>query len=453
MEGISKDAFRSLVKEARDKKAIYKSVVEGMEGYMLDSAIMSSQRSDLGLAHEEFSIQLQVRPAFGKEGINSAPIGAHPDFAHLANTLNTERHHVCSLFLDIKNSTRLSFLYDLEDVFWIKNLILRAASETVRAMDGHVHRFMGDALLAFFGGKAVSRDDSVINAINCSSVLQAMMERTIIPVLGEEGIDAKDIGFRIGLDYGGDEQVLWGSYGFSSVFEVTATSFYVDVAAKLQSMAGKNAAMMGENIIRIIDFPNEFVKKKKVTRGGESFEIDTLNKTYIDKDGNVTRYKVRELQNSGYRDLLPFPTSMKSKFIGSTVVHAEGVEFKCYEGTSDAKEFYPSLSRSLPKHKSLEFRLKFDKAVYGDLDFPLNVVFNKRNYGAEAQLNKSAGLFSVVQDNVLVERNAFQQVFFPGKTIVRAESTQYRGLHSMEAIVKDAQGVVIFRDVIGVYIA
>lgn len=452
MDGISKDAFRTLVKEARGKKP-FKAMMEGLEGYALDSAIATNQRSDLGLAHEEFSIQKQVRPAFGKEGVNSTSIGAHPDFAHLANTLNTERHHVCSLFLDIKNSTRLSFLYDLEDVFWIKNLILRAASETVRAMDGHVHRFMGDALLAFFGGKAVSRDDSVINSINCSSVLQAMMERTIIPVLGEEGIDAKDIGFRIGLDYGGDDQVLWGSYGFSSVFEVTATSFYVDVAAKLQSMAGKNAAMMGDNIIRVIDFPSDFVQKKKVNRGGESFEIDTLNKTYTDKNGNVTRYKVRELQNGEYRDLLPFPTSLKSKFLRSKIVHAEGVKFKCYEGTLDSKEFYPSLSRFLPKHRSLEFRLKFDKAVFRSLSFPLAVVFNKRNYGVEAQLDKSAGLFSVVQDNVLVERNSFQQLFFPGKTIVRAESTQYRGLHSMEAIVKDAQGVIIFRDVIGIYIA
>jgi class 3 adenylate cyclase len=453
MEGISKDAFRSLVRDARSKKPIYKSVMEGLEHYAMDSAIGSTQRSDLGLAHEEYSIQQQVRPSFGKADVNSAPIGAHPDFAHLANTTSTERHHVCSLFLDIKNSTRLSFLYDLDDVFWIKNLILRAASETVRAMDGHVHRFMGDALLAFFGGKTVSRDDSVINAINCSSVLQAMMERTIIPVLGEEGIDAKDIGFRIGLDYGGDDQVLWGSYGFSSVFEVTATSFYVDVAAKLQSMASKNAAMMGQSIIDVIDFPSEFVQKKKVVRDGESYEVDTLNKTYTDKNGNVTRYRVRELQSGGYRDLLPFPTSLKSKFPGSKVVHADGVEFKCFEGGADSKEYYPSLSRSLEKFKSLEFRLRFDKAVYRSLDFPLSVVFNKRNYGFEAQLNKSAGLFSVVHDTVVVERDALRQVFFPGRTIKRTESTQYRGLHSMEAIVKDAKGSVVFRDLIGVYIS
>lgn len=42
--------------------------------------------------------------------------------------------------------------------------------------------------------------------------------------------------------------------------------------------------------------------------------------------------------------------------------------------------------------------------------------------------------------------------FFPGKTITEPESTLYRGLHTMEAEVKDSSNTVIFRDIIGVYI-
>ncbi|QXE07155.1 hypothetical protein BJG93_34930 [Paraburkholderia sprentiae WSM5005] len=55
------------------------------------------------------------------------------------------------MFIDVKESTRLGLRYPLDVVQHIKHSILRAASETVRAMDGHVHRFMGDALMAFFG--------------------------------------------------------------------------------------------------------------------------------------------------------------------------------------------------------------------------------------------------------------------------------------------------------------
>ncbi|WDM59362.1 adenylate/guanylate cyclase domain-containing protein [Pseudomonas sp. NEEL19] len=461
MEGIGKEAFRSLVKDARSKRNITKAALESyqanesFEGYAADAMLDNTSRSErfpLGGVDTEYSIQEQVRPAFGKLAVNTSAIGAHPDFRHLAGTSITDRHHVCSLFLDIKNSTRLSFLYELDDVYWIKNLILRVASETVRAMDGHVHRFMGDALLAFFGSKSVQRDDSVVNAINCTSVLQATMERTIIPVLGEEGFDARDIGFRVGLDYGSDQQVLWSSYGFSSVFEVTATSFYVDVAAKLQSMAKKNAVMMGSNIIGVMDFPDAFVQKKRILENGEWKEIDTLNKTYSDRDGVQHKYRVRELKADIYRDLLPFPAEFKGKFPGSKVVSYDGIEFKCYTKGDNASHHYPSVSRVLQKEQGLDFRVTIDKRVFGSAAFPLKVVFTKRNHGSEAKQDKSEGEFPVLSEEIIVEQKPWYQAFFAGRTVSASEGTRYRGLHTMEVKVLDASQETIFRDFIGIYI-
>ena len=461
MEGIGKEAFRSLVKDARAKRDLTKAVLESyeengrLEGYAADGMLDSVSRSEhlpLGGVDTEYSIQEQIRPVFGKAAVNTSAIGAHPDFGHLAGTSITERHHVCSLFLDIKNSTRLSFLYELDDVYWIKNLILRVASETVRAMDGHVHRFMGDALLAFFGSKNVLRDDSVVNAINCTSVLQATMERTIIPVLGEEGFDAQEIGFRVGLDYGGDHQVLWSSYGFSSVFEVTATSFYVDVAAKLQSMARKNAVMLGSNILEIMDFPDIFVQKKRVLENKEWKEIDTLNKTYMDRHGVQHKYRVRELKADVYRDLLPFPAEFKAKFPRARVVSYDGIEFKCYTKESNANYYYPSVSRVLEKEQGLDFRVTIDKRVYGKASFPLKVVFTKRNHGVEAKQDESEGEFPVLDEEVIVEQKEWRQGFFAGRTVNAREATRYRGLHTMEVKVFDSEKLIIFRDFIGVYI-
>jgi len=461
MEGIGKEAFRNLVKDARAKHSASKTTLEShqsngkFEGYATDSMLDSVERSEhfpLSGVDTEYSIQKQIRPAFGKAAVNTSTIGAHPDFRHLAGTSMTDRHHVCSLFLDIKNSTRLSFLYELDDVYWIKNLILRVASESVRAMDGHVHRFMGDALLAFFGSKSILRDDSVVNAINCASVLQATMERTIIPVLGEEGFDARDIGFRVGLDYGSDHQVLWSSYGFSSVFEVTATSFYVDVAAKLQSMARKNAVMLGSNILEVMDFPEAFVQKKRVMDNKEWKEIDTLNKTYTDRQGVQHKYKVRELRAEAYRDLLPFPTELKEKFPGSKAVSFDGIEFKCYTTGKTSNQHYPSISRTLEKEQGLEFILIIDKRVHDRTSFPLKVIFTKRNHGKEAEQDNSEGKFPVLTEEVIVEQKNWYQPFFAGRTVKASEGTRYRGLHTMEAEVFNAENSLIFRDFIGVYI-
>src|SRR3569833_3943192 len=129
-----------------------------------DSVTMES--AALMLPDEEHAVQKIVRPRIGKDGVNTGAIGPHPDFAHLKGTDQTVFHHITTLFLDIENSTRLSLLMPLEDVLRIKNGILKAASEMVRSFDGHVHRFMGDAVMAFFGGSETSAEDAALAAIN-----------------------------------------------------------------------------------------------------------------------------------------------------------------------------------------------------------------------------------------------------------------------------------------------
>lgn len=451
--GISRKSFDGLLDSAR-KKAIYKSTVsmEDSRGAILEHAYDSTSRASASREIQNTeSIQQDIRAAFNKLGFNHSPIGAHPDFAHLAETDQQEKHHICSLFLDIKNSTRLSFIYDLEDVVAIKNTILKAAAETVRAMDGHVHRFMGDALLAFFGGKNVSKDDSIVNAINCASVLESLMTGTIIPALEDNGFKASYLGFRIGLDYGSDEKVLWASYGLKGVYEVTATSFHVDVAAKLQNMAGRNKAMLGDSIMSEIDFPKAYQKIKSYTDDGKVKYIYTLNKNYTDADGQTHTYKVRELDHTAYRDLLPYSTDLKETFDGSMAASCPGIIYSCYCVENGLEKEYRSVSRVLEKGVALKFKVQLSRVVYDEQSFPLSVTFTKRNYGKEAELREQAGTFPKPV-TVIVRDMGFHSPFFAGKTIEEPESTSYRGLHTMEVIVKDAAQMTIFKDVIGVYI-
>ena len=454
MKGFSKDAFRAIVKESRENKGGYlrKSFEDasfhGVAGNeMITEGFVVDHSNQV-----EHQLQNEVRPYFGKVGVNSTTIGDHPDFVMLAGTDDVQNHHICSLFLDIRNSTALSFRYPLKDVVWIKNSILRAASEIVRSMDGHVHRFMGDALLAFFGDKRNSSENSIINAINCCSVLETYMVNTFIPVLIEEGFEARDLGFRIGLDYGNNEQVLWASYGFSEVCEVTATSFYVDVASKLQSMARKNNAMFGDNIINAIDFPSEFTKKRRVRRNGVFEDVDTLNKTYTDREGNVLKYKIRELNVRSYRDLLPLDHTARASLPGSLLTSHENITFKCYVTNGDRKEEYKSVSKALPKNTEIVFKLNIGRGVYEGASFPLTAKFEKRNYGVQAQLDEQAGMFPKGDESISMQSELGRGLFFVGKTIDIPESTKYRGLHTMQAVVFDSKGTQIYKNIIGIYI-
>ena len=61
--------------------------------------------------------------------------------------------------------------------------------------------------------------------------MQIEKKPIVVPKLNYEDYP---FGIRIGIDYGPKEKVYWSSYGYLNMSEVTATSFYVDVASKLQ---------------------------------------------------------------------------------------------------------------------------------------------------------------------------------------------------------------------------
>ncbi|MGL6176329.1 MAG: adenylate/guanylate cyclase domain-containing protein, partial [Vibrionaceae bacterium] len=269
-----------------------------LSGTVVDAILECSNQPSFPTTNnvnDEYRIQTIIREWFGKNGINTGSIGAHPDFARLGGTDETKYHHITTVFIDIKNSTRLSLRYDLEMVQKIKNAILRAASETVRALDGHVHRFMGDALMAYFGGVGQDREGTSMAAISCAALLRLLMEESIRPTLQSKGVDPKDIGFRVGIDYGDDRDVLWSSYGYTDVSEVTATSFYVDAAAKLQSMASKDNTMLGNQLVQHIDLPEFLIKQKTERRNGEPVVVPYLLPNYELETGSSHNYKIHEL--------------------------------------------------------------------------------------------------------------------------------------------------------------
>ena len=449
MSTDSKRAFRSILDNVRTKPKSYRTIVEDsnelLKGYYSAEALSAE-------LDEEHDLQRQYRPLFGKANINTAPIGCHPDFLYLRGTDIKEYHHICSLFIDIKNSTRLSFLYPLETVADIKNAILKAASEVIRCLDGYVHRFMGDAVLAYFGNRHDSEDDSVVNALNCAALLESLMIGTILPVLEDDGIKGSDLGFRIGLDYGPKEKVLWASYGFNEVNEVTATSFYVDVAAKLQAMAKKNQAMLGDSIISKIDLHDDFLCVKVRERDGEPVTAGYLDRVYTDGAGNQIKYKVRELNHPAYRDLLPCPPAEKQTFNGSRCVGNPYIWFKCFTVEESGRAEYQSVSRVLPKFKKLIFSLTASKGLANTQVLPLTAKFTKRNYGQEAKIKLSAGVFSRGEHQIVLMQEAGVSAFQPADKFELDEGTEYRGLHTMECEVRDGKGIAIYRQTIGVFI-
>jgi len=400
--------------------------------------------AELPTTQEEHTAQRIVRQWFGKEtAVNQGLIGCHPDFVHLEGTDEKEYHHITTMFIDIKNSTRLALRYSLEEVQHIKNSILRAASEMVRAMDGHVHRFMGDALMAYFGRRGQSKESTAMAAISCATMLRTFMQQVVVPTLDSRQIDAKDLGFRIGIDFGDDKDVLWSSYGFSEVNEVTATSFFVDASAKLQSMASKDGAMLGHNLINLLDFPEVLTSQKFEQRDGRDIPVDFLRPNYRLSDGSPMNYVIRELNYNKFSALLPLPTELKQQ-ITSDILAKDGVNF-CANilNQANGKMHYPSMSQCLPKNMTIQFALTLSPRLLGQLNMPMKCKFTKQNYGCEAE-NQRQTKPEIIEYPI----RSIADSYFDFE-----RETAFRGVHVVTAELIDRNGKLIFRDSIGIHIS
>src|SRR6266545_3207555 len=161
----------------------------------------------------------------------------------------------------------------------------------IRTFDGHVHRIMGDAVMAYFGRVGSAPEQGVVDALNCSAALQYFTEYVVVPRLEQEGFTESEFGIRVGVDFGPKDNVLWAAYGYPGIEEVTATSFHVDSAAKLQHAAGRNQVMLGQSLVEFMDYPKELVSTKTSTRGAEKVEEPYLTPNHTDASGKPKNYR------------------------------------------------------------------------------------------------------------------------------------------------------------------
>ncbi|WBU39675.1 MULTISPECIES: nucleotide-binding domain-containing protein [Marinobacter] len=432
----------------RPNIAVAKS--ESMEA--LDSKQINENFSDLPSGpQEEFLVQSKIRPIFGKPAVNNSPIGTHPDFISLEGTKTTQKHYACTIFVDIKGSTRLSLLYPLEFVYQFKNAVIQTCVEIIRSFDGHIHRLMGDAVMAFFGGRSTEKEDAVADAINCSITLRAILEGSIKPWMERKGLDAKDFGFRVGCDFGDDEEVLWGSFGYRNVGEVSATGLPVDMASKLQGLAGKNQTMLGQGLLDFVYWPEKYSKIKTRNRGGEKESLPVVSPNITDAEGNPLNYKMRQLSYDRSLEFSALPRGFRENICsGSVKAHGE-IDYKCYSIESGNKQEYISASRFLEPYISLSFVVR--SRTNNRIKFPLKVVFRKTNHGPRTPEDErdveQEGVVRYLQKEKVSKYNRSSP---PISTVEILESTLYRGLHTMKCEVYDPDGVLLFRDWIGVMI-
>ncbi len=267
----------------------------------------------------------------------SEKIGTHPDFTD--DSLLPKTQYICSIFLDIKGSTRLALKYDLETVQKIKNAVLSTGIEIIRYFGGHIHRLQGDAIFAFTGHSRISKSDAIIQAINAASVIQ-YMNQNILKEYFENVLGVSSLKIRIGIDFGDDDEVLWSKYGIDDINEVTVTSLHADLSSKLQNKASANSIMIGENVFSYLQLPDDLLSDIYIK--GNSEEKDY----YIMKYKSFN-YKMKNFDWSKYLERIAHFESYEGDF-----------QMKCYY-FSESEGWVPYYSeKALEKDTDIVYRIE-----------------------------------------------------------------------------------------------
>src|SRR5215470_10238422 len=94
-----------------------------------------------------------------RERGTSAPRKAERDGADRAPP-EAERRQLSVMFCDLVGSTALSGRLDPEDYRAVITAFQKAVSDAVRQFDGHVAKYLGDGVLAYFGYPRAHEDDA-----------------------------------------------------------------------------------------------------------------------------------------------------------------------------------------------------------------------------------------------------------------------------------------------------
>jgi len=279
--------------------------------------------------------------------------------------------------------------------------------------------------------------------------LRAILEEGIKPWMETKGLDSKDFGFRIGCDFGNDDEVLWGSFGYQNVGEVSATGLPVDMASKLQGLAGKNQTMLGQGAMNFINWPDKYSDIKTQEKNGETVPLPVVKPNLTDNLGNPINYKMRELSYHKSLEFSALPREFRESICNSSVKSNPSIQYSCYIESDAGKERYISASKFLDPDLSLIFEVVAQ--TKNRIRFPLKVLFRKTNHGKDTP-EKERDIEQEAKVRYIKKQSSRYGSAAPISKAIIDERTLYRGLHTMKCEVYDADSALLFRDWIGVMI-
>jgi class 3 adenylate cyclase len=219
---------------------------EALEVYRDGRALLSDE---LGLEPSEELRRLEQRMLAHDPELEPAPTNLPATAAPPTVALPSPREAIRGrrpatvVFADVVDSTTLGELLDPESVHRILERYSEIAREILERHGGELEKFIGDAVVAFFGLTELHEDDAL------RAVRAAVELREAVTALADEvkSSSAIDLAVRIGVNSG--DVFVGGGAGR----ETFATGDSVNVAARLEQAADPWDILLGDRTYRLVE--------------------------------------------------------------------------------------------------------------------------------------------------------------------------------------------------------
>ena len=180
----------------------------------------------------------------------AAPAATDPSAAVLASQIEelkpsrseAERRQLTVMFVDLVGSTALSAKLDPEDMGQLARAYQTSCAEVVKRWDGHVAKYMGDGVLAYFGYPQAHEDDPE-RAVRAGLDLAETVGRL-------KADDGTPLAARIGIATG---LVMVGDLiGEDEAQERAVVGDTPNLAARLQGIAAPSQVVVAETTRRLL---------------------------------------------------------------------------------------------------------------------------------------------------------------------------------------------------------
>ncbi len=214
-----------------------------------------------------------------------------PEAPTRAPTELAERRHMTVMFCDLVGSTPLAERVDAEDLRDVLADFQGVCVEAVETFDGHISKYMGDGVLAYFGYPHAHEDDPR-RAVHAGL---ALIER--LRALNERLAKTHDLELhvRVGVHTG---LVVAGEMGAGQTREEFAiVGETPNIAARLEAAAGPDTVAISDVTMRLVDGyftiePKGALPLKGVSRPIQVFEVgratDVVDRLEVAARGPLT---------------------------------------------------------------------------------------------------------------------------------------------------------------------